>query len=305
MARPSTTKAAKKNAPADAPTSRGQVSSAKPSTKVKVVPVPPPVKAGLSEIVTREFHAQPVVQMTFRGRRCWLLSSIEQAMEYALGSLGRLIRGEWSNEFRAGYHFDVVQGADLLALRAEFAADSDSVANLVGSKTRSVAVLYIEGVDLVVLKTEKPIGRELRAFLVDKVMQPLRETGRVDLRRQQSSQMGEVDIARAIEFRREHFNDHLEGQVSPLRFRRETDRVRVLETVRHFALRSAGVAGRPAGRWTEQEHHHALDGVDAIVRCLLALADIEIVRREFDRDDATNSIRFNVNQLTLNIGGMK
>lgn len=295
-------KPAKKKAPAGVAAPREQVSSGKPSTAVRVVPVTVGVKASLSEVVTREFHEQPVVQMTFRGRRCWLLSSIEKAMEYAEGALGGLMRDEWSSEFRVGHHFDIVQGVDLQALRANLAAGSNLVANAIGPKTRTITVLYTEGVDLAALKTEKPVGRAVRAFLVDNVMQPLRETGRVDLTTQGGSSLGAVDIAGSIESRQNHINEHLEKQVGTLRFRRETDRVKVAETVRHYALRSAGVAGRPAGRWTEQEHYHALDAIDGLVRCLAALADVEIVRREFDREDAANAIRVSVNQLTLNLG---
>lgn len=133
-------------------------------------------------LVTRSFGSTPIVEFSFNGRQCWLLSSIEKAMEYAEGVLGGLMRDEWSSEFRVGHHFDVVQSGELRALRAMFAAGSNLVANAIGPKTRAITVLYVEGVDLAVLKTEKPIGRAVRAFLVDNVMQPLRETGRVDLR---------------------------------------------------------------------------------------------------------------------------
>lgn len=128
-------------------------------------------------LVTRSFGSTPIVEFSFNGRQCWLLSSIEKAMEYAEGSLARLLREEWSSEFRAGHHFDVVQGGDLRVLKRALAESGSVSAN-----SKAVTVLYAEGVDLAVLKTEKPIGRAVRAFLVDNVMQPLRETGRVDLR---------------------------------------------------------------------------------------------------------------------------
>lgn len=128
-------------------------------------------------LVTRSFGSTPIVEFSFNGRQCWLLSSIEKAMEYAEGVLGGLMRDEWSSEFRVGHHFDVVQGAGLRELKRSLTGS-----NLVSANSKAVTVLYTEGVDLAVLKTEKPIGRAVRAFLVDNVMQPLRETGRVDLR---------------------------------------------------------------------------------------------------------------------------
>lgn len=167
----------KKNAPADVAASREPVARGNQSTKSKVPANDNSVKAGLTDIVTREFHSLPIVELSFNSRQCWLLSSIEKAMEYADGSLARLIREEWSSEFHAGHHFDVVQGTELRALK-RLLTESNSVS----ANSRAVTLLYVEGIDLAVIKTEKPIGRAVRAFLVDNVMQPLRETGRVDLR---------------------------------------------------------------------------------------------------------------------------
>lgn len=131
----------------------------------------------VSGLVTRSFGSTPIVELSFNDRQCWLLSSIEKAMEYSEGVLGDMIRREWSTEFRPGHHFDVVQGAELRELKKALTGP-----HTVSANSRAVTVLYVEGIDLAVLKTEKPIGRAVRAFLVDNVMQPLRETGRVDLR---------------------------------------------------------------------------------------------------------------------------
>ena len=134
----------------------------------------------LLSIINRTVEGKPLLEVHYRGRRCWLLSDIERVLEYAPGALGDLLRREWASEFEEGKHYVVVQGAELVELRkalAEFAAVSHTAANALSPKARSVTLLFYPGLDLVLTKTEKPIGREVRRVLVDDVISSVREKG--------------------------------------------------------------------------------------------------------------------------------
>jgi prophage antirepressor-like protein len=131
------------------------------------------VNNSLSPIV-HQFHGRQVVQITFNGRPCWLLPLVEAAMDYAPTALGSLIRDDWKAEFVAGKHFEVLRGEQLKELRALLDA---TLPDLVASKASNITILYQEGLDLIAIKSDKQASRDLRAFLVEKVMPSIRETG--------------------------------------------------------------------------------------------------------------------------------
>lgn len=131
-----------------------------------------------STLSVLEHNGHRVLEIAFRGKRCWVLAHVEEALDYKPGALTALIRQEWRAEFRDGKHLDVIQGDDLRDLKSVLPVDPRL--NL-GSKTRRVTVLYQPGLDLVILKTHKPHGIELRALLVDHVIPQLRETGSATL----------------------------------------------------------------------------------------------------------------------------
>lgn len=128
-------------------------------------------KPSTIDVVPLAFHGRRILDMTFRGRRAWLLSDVETSLEYEPNGLGSSIRREWAPEFKAGQHYDVVRGDDLRALRC--ALDVTGF-NPVSSKSPSITIVYEAGLDLIALKTDKPVGRELRAFLVERVLPQLR-----------------------------------------------------------------------------------------------------------------------------------
>jgi hypothetical protein len=119
------------------------------------------------------FEGKGITFYTFRDRLCVIGAEYGRAIKYAGngGGLNEQIAGEWSNEFKAGRHFDVLTGADLREFKALVALTGE---NPVSENARSLTILYEAGFDLVAIKTEKPLGRKLRALIVDEIMPRLR-----------------------------------------------------------------------------------------------------------------------------------
>ena len=86
---------------------------------------------------------------------------IEDALSYSRGSLGKMIRREWAEEFDSPKHYRVIQIPKTVRRTAK--TDSESVY----SSPRAFHCLTTAGVALVLLKTDKAIGRALRAALVE------------------------------------------------------------------------------------------------------------------------------------------
>ena len=125
-----------------------------------------------------EFEGHRLTTITFRGRPCWIARQIAAAIGYGHAGkrLPNKITGEWSDEFIAGHDYELLQGEDLAAFKALFELGTGSVP----SRTRGLLVLYESGLHLVLAKTNKPVGRRLRRFLVDHVLPQLVRDGRYD-----------------------------------------------------------------------------------------------------------------------------
>lgn len=127
-----------------------------------------------------EHGGHKILEFRFRGRRAWVLSHVGVAMGYKPTVLKGLIRQDWKKEFLEGRHVDTVKGEDLDNLKKVLSYGGRS--NLLPSKISIVTILYEPGLDLILLKSEKPIGRELRTVLIDHhVIRQLRETGSATL----------------------------------------------------------------------------------------------------------------------------
>jgi len=73
-----------------------------------------------------------------------------------------------ANEFIEGRDYHIVKGSDLRGIKRALKA------GIVGNKAKAICVLTESGVDLVCTKTGKPIGKELRRFLVEGVYPQIR-----------------------------------------------------------------------------------------------------------------------------------
>lgn len=124
--------------------------------------------------VLRPFEGRQLVEITYQGRRGWLLPQLEAAMEYTPTKLGALMRSEWAAEFRAGEDFVVVRGDELRALREALAA---TLSRGVAEKTRHITLVYESGLHRIAVLSGKPAGVKLRDFLCREVLPQLARTG--------------------------------------------------------------------------------------------------------------------------------
>jgi prophage antirepressor-like protein len=108
----------------------------------------------------------------FEERPVVLASSFGQVLGYANDGkkLADRIRDDWREDFIAGRDFYVLTGEKLRAFKRLLGDTPEPGV----SATARLMVLYVPGIDLVCLRTEKPEGRALRRFLVDEVLPQLR-----------------------------------------------------------------------------------------------------------------------------------
>lgn len=59
-------------------------------------------KPSTIDVVPLAFHGRRILDMTFRGRRAWLLSDVETSLEYEPNGLGSSIRREWAARVQGG-----------------------------------------------------------------------------------------------------------------------------------------------------------------------------------------------------------
>ncbi len=126
--------------------------------------------------VSAKFDRHTLVAVMQKDRPCLLTSDIGKALGYkADGStLAKIIRRDWSDEFREGEHYDVLRGEEFARVRQAMRH-----ANYVFSpNTRTVNVIYPEGILLVGSKTGKPLGLLLERFIFEQVFPALRDARR-------------------------------------------------------------------------------------------------------------------------------
>lgn len=132
-----------------------------------------------NDLLLLEFQGCKILELYLHGKRCWILSDIERVLGYEPRGLSDLIGGPWKPEFVLGKHHVLVGGKDLRSLRKH----CDDVVGYqpIAPKTSRITVVYQPGLDLIALKTHKPYGQALRAYLVDHVMPAWREnSGEID-----------------------------------------------------------------------------------------------------------------------------
>ena len=134
---------------------------------------------GISKI-TNQFEGKSITTLEYDGRPCWVAREIGAAMGYVDDGkrLVTRIRGEWSSELIVGKDYKLVQGKELAEFRAFFKG-TDSVPL---KSNRGFILLFESGIHLACLKTNKPIGRRLRRFIVDEVLPRYRPDGLVQSR---------------------------------------------------------------------------------------------------------------------------
>lgn len=121
-------------------------------------------------LLRAEFEGAPLTVYTFRDRPCMVVADVGRALGYGDRKLGGTMRQNWSDELMSGIDFDTLDGDSLVAFKASLVDAHETWASKIH---RSLTVLYESGLNLVCLKTEKPLGRKLRRFLAAEVMPKL------------------------------------------------------------------------------------------------------------------------------------
>ncbi len=116
-----------------------------------------------------------LVPFSLAGQQCqgWRIDGVElldvsllgRLLDYSEKALVSAIGGAWSDEFIAGEHLRVIEGAALESLKGQ--PVTNHVTGSVPKHSSSVTALTRAGVALVLLKTHKPIGKALRRALAD------------------------------------------------------------------------------------------------------------------------------------------
>ena len=124
-----------------------------------------------------DFEGQPLVTLTWDGRPCWVARQIAARIGYGHDGkrLPNKILGDWSGEFIPGHDYALLQGAELQSFHAAVAEAGVSTRGL---GRGSLLVLFESGIHLVLAKTDLPVGKRLRRFLVDEVLPQIARTGR-------------------------------------------------------------------------------------------------------------------------------
>lgn len=122
--------------------------------------------------LTLSFEGRPLTTITLGGVAGWPAHEIGELLGYAHGGrrLVNAITGEWAAEFIENHDYVVITGKELAAVKAAVNGTREAVSPY----ANKVIMLLEPGLDLVLLKTSKEIGRRLRRFLVDEVLPRLR-----------------------------------------------------------------------------------------------------------------------------------
>jgi excisionase family DNA binding protein len=133
----------------------------------------------LARVETFEGNRLPTYN--FRGRECWIAADVGRALGYAHEGLVRVIRKDWADEMIEWQDFEVLTGESLQDFKATgFPPDERSGSRSPqdhersGSRARHLLILYETGLNFVCVKTDKPLGRKLRRFLVERILPELR-----------------------------------------------------------------------------------------------------------------------------------
>lgn len=159
-----------------------------------------------------DFEGAPLTTLTLHGRPAWIAREVGAAVGYSHGGkrLANKIGGDWSDEFIEGVDHQVLRGPQLALLKDALPPGTESVP----PRASALLVLFESGLHLALTKTNKPVGRRLRRFLVDQVLPQLTRTGRFE------PQQEEEEGLSSLQDRREHrLNRRLALQARRLRLR--------------------------------------------------------------------------------------
>ncbi len=127
------------------------------------------------QCLTREFEGAALPFFTYQGQLATVLRQLGRRLDYARDGerLVTNVMEDWAAEFQEGKHWVRLEGDELAAFKLSAGLPTGRV----GSRAPQLVLLLEPGIHLVLLKTQKPVGARLRAFLADEVMPALLRTG--------------------------------------------------------------------------------------------------------------------------------
>ena len=175
----------------------------------------------LRAILTDTFEGVPLTRVELHGRPAYIAREIGEAIGYANNgaAFADRVTRSWSREMEEGRDFMVLEGEALDTFR-RLTVDSTV------SHARHLLILFERGLHLALLKTTKPAGERLRAYLAESIMPGLARGQAVrDGDAQPEPRRAVVDELRAeadlIRAKADMVRAHAE------RIRAETERLRV------------------------------------------------------------------------------
>lgn len=126
--------------------------------------------------LTSAFEDQNITTIEYKGRPAWIANEIGRAMGYS--NNGRRLIGKISEKWQD----ELVEGRDYSILRHSELNEFKQLLTLVpesgtSPNTPVLMLLFEPALHFVCLKTNKPIGKKLRRFMVDEVMPQLVRDG--------------------------------------------------------------------------------------------------------------------------------
>jgi prophage antirepressor-like protein len=118
-------------------------------------------------LMSLSFDGQPLRVVTFRGRPCVVAVEVGRALGYSRE--GRALSDglhQWDDELIPDEDFETLRGDGLAEFKRVYGVDVRKTS----SRAPVLTVLYETGLNLVCLKTERPMGKHLRRFLAAEVM---------------------------------------------------------------------------------------------------------------------------------------
>jgi prophage antirepressor-like protein len=136
--------------------------------------------------ITNQFEGKSITTLEYDGRPCWIAREIGAAMGYVQNGkrLVDRVRSDWSADFIKDRDYTILHGQNLKDFAKLIHDGTESVprrshlgTDPVPSHSKHLMLLFESGIHLACLRTNKPIGRRLRRFIVDKILPDIVRTG--------------------------------------------------------------------------------------------------------------------------------
>lgn len=128
-----------------------------------------------TQLVKFSFNDNSLTFYSFRGRPCVIAADVGRALGYGDEGKGLVetITKNWLDEMIEGTDYMVLTNDDLREFKTTFEDTDESSASSNVVYAARLMILFEPGVNLVCIKTEKPLGRKLRRVLADEVLPKL------------------------------------------------------------------------------------------------------------------------------------